>query len=77
MIRVEIKARQDDLFDIWVIAENGEVLLNSSQGYENATDAEAIARKVFGMSWSDLMSVEPVTLRIEYRDGRVSEGQIR
>ncbi|MDN4521388.1 hypothetical protein QYF68_26720 [Mycolicibacterium austroafricanum] len=70
MIRVEIKARQDNLFDIWVIAENGEVLLNSSQGYENAADAEAIARKVFGMSWSDLMSVEPITLRITYRNGK-------
>lgn len=77
MIRVEIKPRQDDLYDIWVIAENGGVLLNSSQGYENAADAEAIARKLFGMSWSDLMSAEPVTLRIDYRDGRVSEEQIR
>lgn len=71
MIRVEIKPRQDDLFDIWVIGANGENLLNSSQGYENAADAETIARKLFGISG------ETVALRIEYRDGKTRTEQLR
>ncbi|MCK0174776.1 hypothetical protein [Mycolicibacterium sp. F2034L] len=45
---MEVKPRQDNLFDIWVHAQNGEVLLNSSQGYEHAADAEAIARLLLG-----------------------------
>lgn len=84
MIRVEIKPRQDDLFDIWVIAANGEVLLNSSQGYENASDAEAIARKLFGRIDFEAsaregvaMPPEPVTLRITYRNGKTQTEQIR
>ena len=84
MIRVEIKPRQDDLYDIWVIAANGEVLLNSVQGYENAADAEAIARKVFGTRMvanaagtGEEPRSEPVAMRIEYRNGKTHTERLR
>lgn len=46
MIRVEIKPRQDDLFDIWV-GDEGDHFVNSHQGYENVEDAVRIARRLF------------------------------
>lgn len=84
MIIVSIRPRQDDLFDIWVTGANGETLLNSSQGYERAIDAEDIARKVFG-------AVDPVASRVEgsvvlspaieltvtYRDGTTKTERLR
>ncbi len=33
MIRVDIKPRQDDRYDIYVSDDNGNALLNSNQGY--------------------------------------------
>lgn len=85
MILVEIRPRQDDLFDIWVIGANGEVLLNSSQGYENSEDAEAIARKLFGSvdheashkAGFGVANTEPVALRITYRTGKTHTEQLR
>lgn len=82
MITVSIKPRQDDLFDIWVTGANGEVLLNSSQGYENARDAELIARKLFGQGNSDVpvdlhRRAEPIELTIAYRDGTSFVEQLR
>lgn len=46
MIRVEIKPRQDDLFDIWV-GDEGDHFVNSHQGYENVEDAVRIARRLW------------------------------
>lgn len=46
MIRVEIKPRQDNLFDIYV-GDEGDEFLNSNQGYENVEDAIAIARRLW------------------------------
>ena len=34
MIRVDIKPRQDDRYDIYVSDDNGNALLNSNQGYD-------------------------------------------
>lgn len=76
MIRVEVKTRQDNLFDIWVHAENGELLLHSSQGYENVEDAEKIARRIFG----DVQLTgkpQTVALRVTYRDGKTKTEQLR
>lgn len=58
---VEVKPRQDNLYDIWVHAKNGKLLLHSSQGYENVEDAEAVVRELWppihlptgdGLQWS-------------------------
>jgi len=46
VILVEIKPRQDDLFDIWA-GDEGDHLVNSHQGYENVEDAVKIARRLF------------------------------
>lgn len=71
MIKVEIKPRQDNLFDIWVHAANGELLLHSSQGYENVEDAERVARLLF------MPDSTAVALRIEYRNGKTKTEQLR
>lgn len=75
MISVHVKARADGRYDIWVHDKsvggvfnaegvfnlNGEVLLFSNQGYENALDAERIARRLFGPESADLV--------VSYRGG--------
>lgn len=85
MIRVEIKPRQDNLFDIWVHAANGELLVHSSQGYENVEDVEAVARLLFGSqpvaneAWvtGTELKTEPVAMRVEYRNGKTKTEQLR
>jgi uncharacterized protein YegP (UPF0339 family) len=84
MIKVEVKPRQDNLFDIWVHAANGELLLHSSQGYDHAIDAENVARLLFGTrtvaaadGTGTVSSSEPVALRVTYRDGKTKTEQLR
>jgi hypothetical protein len=84
LIRVDVKPRQDNLFDIWVHAANGAVLLNSSQGYENVEDAESIARLLFGTrsvandaGTGTVTESAPVALKVTYRDGKTKTEQIR
>ena len=76
MIRVDIKPRHDNRFDIHVSADNGEQLLNSSQGYENVEDAERVVRRLFGPVLVD-GRLQTVALRVEYRDGKTKTEQIR
>lgn len=76
MIRIEVKPRQDNLFDIWVHADNGEVLLHSSQGYENVEDAVKIVRRIFGPV-KVTEKPQTVALRIKYRNGKTHTEQLR
>lgn len=46
MILVDIKPRQDNLYDMYV-GDEGDHFVNSNQGYENAEDAIAIARRLW------------------------------
>ncbi|MGB3483992.1 MAG: hypothetical protein WBB07_17470 [Mycobacterium sp.] len=48
MTDIIIRPRADQKFDIYVRADNGHSLLNSSQGYERAIDAETVVRNLFG-----------------------------
>lgn len=48
MITVEVRPRSDAKYDIHVDAGNHQALVNSSQGYDNVSDATAAARKLFG-----------------------------
>lgn len=76
MIRVDIKPRQDDRYDIYVSDDNGNALLNSNQGYENVEDAEKVARRLF----SPVVltgGVQTVALRVEYRSGKTKTEQLR
>lgn len=84
MIQVTVKPRADNRFDIYVHAKNGELLLNSSQGYENVEDAEAVARRCFSSIDHDASTKEgvampnvPVQLTVEYRTGDVKAERIR
>lgn len=65
MIEVRIKPRTDRRYDIHVYngSISGELLVHSSQGYENAADAESIVRRLF------CTSVEPVSLTVTHLDG--------
>lgn len=86
-LRVEVKPRQDDKYDIYLIdANNGEPLLNSNQGYENVEEAERIAYRVFASLhvWSgvvgvspDMQTAEPIVMVTRYRDGSTRTEQIR
>lgn len=60
MILIEVKPRQDNLFDIYV-GDEGDHFVNSDQGYENVEDAESIVRRLWppvqlpvgdGLEWS-------------------------
>lgn len=84
MISVTVKPRSDNRFDIYVHAENGELLMNSSQGYENVEDAERIAHLCFGLAFrhddTGILNApewEPARLTVEYRDGRVKSEVLR
>ena len=76
MIRVDIKPRQDDRYDIYVSDDNGNALLNSNQGYENVEDAEKVARRLFGPVVLT-GAVQTVALRVEYRSGKPKTEQLR
>lgn len=76
MIRVNVRPRADDKFDIYVAADNGEELLNSSQGYENVEDAEKIVRRLFGKVGLT-GETQTVALVTTYRDGKTKTEQIR
>lgn len=77
MIRVDIKPRQDDRYDIYVSDDNGNALLNSNQGYENVEDAEKVARRLFGRPVVLTGAVQTVALRVEYRSGKTKTEQLR
>lgn len=47
MITVHVRPRSDAKYDIHVDAGNHKALVNSSQGYENVSDAVYAARKLF------------------------------
>lgn len=76
MIRVDIKPRQDDRYDIYVSDDNGNALLNSNQGYENVEDAEKVAWRLFGPVVLT-GAVQTVALRVEYRSGKTKTEQLR
>lgn len=46
MIKVAVKPRQDDLYDIYV-GDEGDHFLNSNQGYANVEDAERIVHRLW------------------------------
>ncbi|WP_319456911.1 MULTISPECIES: hypothetical protein [unclassified Mycobacterium] len=87
MIKVEVKPRSDNKFDIYVSdGDNKEPLLNSNQGYENVEDAERIAYRLLASLpvWSrvvgvspDFTEAEPIILVTTYRDGKTRTEQIR
>lgn len=64
MIRVDIKPRQDDRYDIYVSDDNGNALLNSNQGYENVEDAERVVRNL----WPPLPTVDALGMEPDDRD---------
>ena len=76
MIKATVKPRHDNRFDIYLTSDNGELLLNSNQGYENVEDAERIVRRLFAPVQ---LTGQPqtVALRVEYRDGKTKTEQIR
>lgn len=89
MIEISIKPREGDRrYDIHV-GDAGNTFLVSHQGYENAVDAERIARRLFGspatLSERQVLAGqalvehehEPVELVIEYRDGKAYHEMIR
>lgn len=76
MINVTVKSRQDNRFDIWVAADNGEQLFNSNQGYENVEDAERVVRRAFGPV-GVTGELQTVNLTVEYRDGKIKREKIR
>jgi len=82
MTDIVIRPRADEKYDIYVIADNGEPLLNSSQGYSRAADAEDVVRMLFGGGASPVPTplhdyAEPLKLTVEYRDGRVKSEVLR
>jgi hypothetical protein len=87
MIKVDVKPRDDNKFDIYVSdGNNKEPLLNSNQGYENVEDAERIAYRLLSSLhvWStvvgvqpDFKTAEPIVLVTTYRDGKTRTEQIR
>lgn len=79
MIKVDIRPRQDDLYDIYVCdGNNAEPLLNSSQGYENPQHPEQLARRLFGSSTGVFSpDDEAVALHVTYRDGTSKTERIR
>lgn len=77
MIRVDVKPRSDNKFDIYV-SEDGEPLLNSNQGYENVEDAIAVARRLFGpVQFSGKAADRAIALRVQFRDGTTHTEQLR
>lgn len=46
MIIVDIKPRQDDLYDMYV-RDDGDHFVSSNQGYANVEDVEALARRMW------------------------------
>lgn len=75
MIKVEVKPRHDNRFDIWLSADNGELLLSSNQGYENVEDAERIVHRLFSRV-QVTGEQQRVVLTTTYRDGRQHTEQI-
>ncbi|MGV0793051.1 hypothetical protein [Mycolicibacterium sp. XJ1819] len=76
MIRVTVEPRRDNKFDITVADDNGHVLLNSDQGYENVEDAIAVVRRLFGPVVAT-GQIQTVALRVEFRDGKTHTEQLR
>lgn len=77
MIKIDIRPREDDLYDIYVHdGNNAEPLLNSSQGYDGPGHPEQLARRLFGHvgAWND---DDQVVLHITYRDGGSMTERIR
>lgn len=87
MIKVEVKPRADNRFDVYVsFSENDEPFVNSSQGYENVEDAQRAAYRVFASLsvWSHVVGVspdfaipEPIVMVTTYRDGKTKTETIR
>lgn len=106
MILVDIKARQDDLYDMHV-GDEGDHFVNSNQGYSNVEDCIAIARRLWppmpepgtvrpaDPHWFDgtpakisqkqveaVISevhsmLEPVVMRVTFRDGKTRTERLR
>lgn len=77
MIRIDVKPRKDNKFDIYVFGANGTQLFNSSQGYENAEDAVEIVRKVFGPPQWGKAADQALALKVTFRDGTTHTEQLR
>lgn len=87
MIRVEVKPRKDNRYDVYVtFDDNDEPFVNSSQGYENVEDAQRAVYRVFASLhvWSrvvgvspDFTEAEPIAMVTHYRDGTTKTEQIR
>jgi hypothetical protein len=87
VIKVEVKPRKDDRYDVYVtFNEADEPFVNSSQGYENVEDAERAAYRAFASLsvWSRVVGVapdftepEPIVMVTTYRTGKTRTEQIR
>lgn len=83
MIQVVIKQyRGGQLAGKWDIyvhdrSELGDLLLYSSQGYENREDAERIVERLFGELKPGVLGVEPVDLLTKWADGRGKHRMLR
>jgi hypothetical protein len=63
---VTIKPRADEKFDIYVHSDEGEPLLNSSQGYSRAVDAETTVRNLFsGIGAEQLKALRDIVSQAE------------
>lgn len=76
MIRVVVKPRSDNKFDVHIADDNGNLLLSSDQGYENVEDAEKVVRRIFSLV-AAVGSEQAVVLRVEYRNGKTKTEQLR
>lgn len=76
MIEVKIAPRQGDRRYEIHVGDAGDIFLVSHQGYENAADAERIARRLFGPP-AALVGHEPVELTVEFRDGKCNHEALR
>jgi hypothetical protein len=76
MIKVTVKPRRDNKFDVHIADDNGNELLSSNQGYENVEDAEKVVRRIFSLV-AATDKEQSVVLRVEYRNGKTKTEQLR
>jgi hypothetical protein len=78
VIKLDIRPRQDDLYDIYLHdGNNDEPLLHSSQGYDGPGHPEDLARRLFERPADQWNDDDPVILRVTYRDGTSKTERIR